>query len=82
MESSALDGWTFYERHPWVLQVSGSRPALGPHELDLYEAQLRLLEGLGLRGVDMARIVSVVAGFVRGAAKAVSDARTAEQPPA
>ena len=27
----------------------------------------------------MARIVSVVAGFVRGAAKAVSDARTAEQ---
>ena len=79
VESSALDGWTFYQRHPWVLQISGSRPALGPHELDLYEAQLRLLDGLGLPGVDMARIVSVVAGFVRGAAKAVSDARTAEQ---
>ena len=78
VEASARDGWAFYQRHPWVLQVSGSRPALGPHELDLYEAQLRLLDGLGLRGIDVARIVSVVAGFVRGAAKAVSDARTAE----
>jgi AcrR family transcriptional regulator len=79
VEASARDGWAFYERHPWVLQVSGSRAAFGPHELDCYEAQLRLLDELGLRGVDVARIVSVVAGFVRGAAKAVSDARTAEQ---
>jgi len=79
VEASARDGWAFYERHPWVLQVSGSRASFGPHELDCYEAQLRLLDGLGLRGADVARIVSVVAGFVRGSAKAVSDARTAEQ---
>jgi hypothetical protein len=69
----------FYERHPWVLQVAGSRAVLGPHELDVYEEQLRLLDGLGLDGVDLVRAVSAVAGFVRGSAKAVSDARTAER---
>ncbi len=79
VEASARDGWDFYQRHPWVLQVSGSRALLGPHELDLYETQLSLVDGLGLDGVEMTRVVGVVAGFVRGAAKAVSDARTAEQ---
>ena len=29
---------TFYQRHPWVLQVSAAAPVLGPHELDGYEA--------------------------------------------
>ncbi len=79
VEASARDGWDFYQRHPWVLQISGSRALLGPHELALYETQLRLVDGLGLSGVEMTRVVAVVAGFVRGAAKAVSDARSAEQ---
>lgn len=79
VEASARDGWDFYERHPWVLQISGARALLGPHEFDLYETQLRLFDGLGLSGVEMMRIVAVVHGFVRGSAKAVSDARTAEQ---
>ncbi len=77
--ASARDGWALYQRHPWVLQVSGARAVLGPHELDAYEAQLRLFTGLGLSGVEMARIVGVIDSFVRGAAKAVSDARTAKQ---
>lgn len=78
-ERCARDEWAFYERHPWVLQVSGARAALGPHEFDLYETQLRLFDGLGLSGVEMTRAVGVLASFVRGAAKAVSDARTAER---
>lgn len=79
VEASARDAWAFYERHPWVLQVAGTRAVLGPHELDVYEEQLRLLDGLGLTALDMVRVVAVVAGFVRGSAKEVSDARTAEQ---
>ncbi|MGH9211345.1 MAG: TetR/AcrR family transcriptional regulator C-terminal domain-containing protein [Acidimicrobiales bacterium] len=79
VEASARDGWAFYERHPWVLQVSGARALLGPHELDAYETQLRLFDGLGLTGVEMSRAVSALAGFVRGSAKAVADARSAEQ---
>jgi AcrR family transcriptional regulator len=78
-EASARQGWAFYERHPWVLQVSGARALLGPHELDGYEAQVRIFDGLGLTGVDQTRVVAVLASFVRGAARAVADARAAER---
>ena len=79
VEASARDHWDFYERHPWVLRVSGSRAALGPHEFDVYETQLALFDGLGLDGTEMTRMVGVVAGFVRGTAKAAADARAAER---
>jgi len=79
VEASCRDGWDFYQRHPWVLQIAGARATLGPHEFDAYETQLRLLDGIGLSGVEMARAVGLVAGFVRGSAKAVADARAAEQ---
>ena len=78
-ERCARDGWDFYERHPWVLQVSGTRAALGPHEFDVYETQLRIFDGLGLSPVEMTRVVGVLASFVRGSAKTVSDAWAAEQ---
>lgn len=78
-EVAAHTSWAFYQRHPWVLQVSGARAALGPHEFDFYESQVRLFDGLGLSGVEVARTANVFVNFVRGAAKAVSDARAAEQ---
>jgi AcrR family transcriptional regulator len=76
-EASARSSWAFYERHPWVLQISGARALLGPHEMDLYEAQLRIFDGLPLSGRDMNRIVTVIGDFVGGAARAVRDARLA-----
>lgn len=79
VEEATRDAWAFYQRHPWVLQVSGSRALLGPNELDGYEAMLRLFDGLGLSALDHARAVTAVASFVRGSAKEVSDARAAEQ---
>jgi AcrR family transcriptional regulator len=75
----ARGSWDFYLRHPWVLQVVGARSVLGPRELDGYEALLRIFDGLGLPAVEVARSANALAGFVRGAAKAVSDARSAEQ---
>lgn len=78
-ERAAREGWAFYERHPWVLQVSGTRATLGPHELDVYESQLQIFDGLGLPPVEVTRAVGVLSSFVRGAAKTVSDARAAEQ---
>lgn len=78
-EASAHAGWAFYERHPWVLQISGARALLGPNELAAYESQLAVFDDLGLTGVEMTHAVGVVSSYVRGAAKAVSDARTAEQ---
>ena len=75
----AAETWELYQRHPWVLQISAGRPVLGPHELDGYEAVLRIFDGVGLPAVEVARSANTLAGFVRGAAKAVSDARAAEQ---
>jgi hypothetical protein len=62
-----------------VLQVSGSRSGLGPNELAAYEAQVRLIDGLGLSGIDMTRTISLLSGYVRGAAKALADAAAAPQ---
>lgn len=70
--------WELYERHPWVLQLGASRPALGPNEMAVYETQLRLFDGLGLSALDMTRAVGLLDSYVRGAAKAVADARAAE----
>lgn len=79
VEAAARDYWDLFERHPWSLQVSGSRAILGPHELDVYETHLRLFDGLGLTEVELARAANVLGGFVWGAARAIADARTAAQ---
>lgn len=78
-EAFARQLWTMYERHPWVLQIAGARAALGPNEFDYFEATISIVDGIGLSGLDMARVVSVVTGYVRGAAKAVADAVEAER---
>jgi AcrR family transcriptional regulator len=78
-EARARRYWEFYERHPWVLQVAGSRAVLGPHELDQYEATLRIFDGLGLSAVEVTRAAQLLLTYVGGAARAVSDARAAEQ---
>lgn len=79
VEVAARDLWDLFERHPWALQVAGSRAVLGPHEFDVYETHLRLLDGLGLTDLELSRAANVVGGFVWGSAKALADARTAAQ---
>lgn len=76
-ERWARDGWDFYERHPWVLQIATARSALGPHEFAAYESSLAIFDELGLSGIEMARTVGALSSYVRGAAKAVVDTRTA-----
>lgn len=75
----AAAGWAFYERHPWVLQVSGARALLSPNEFAQFEAGLRIFDDLGLTGVEMMRAVNVVSSFVRGAAKYLADVTAAER---
>jgi hypothetical protein len=60
LEAAARDQWPIYQRHRWMLQVSGSRAGLGPNELAAYEAQVRLVDGLGPSGIDMTRIISLL----------------------
>jgi AcrR family transcriptional regulator len=70
--------WDLYERHPWVLEVSGARSVLGPNEMARYEQSLALVDDLGLTGAEMVHVVSFAALFVRGAAQAFHEAKRAE----
>lgn len=73
----AEDSWSFYLRHPWVLQVSQARPVLGPNEYGALETLLRLLAGTGMRAVDVRRVVATLTHVVRGAAQTVAESRQA-----
>lgn len=70
LEEIARDNWELYRQHPWLLQVDTTRPPLGPGISDRYEYQLGAVEGLGLSDLDMDSIVTLIGGFVAGAARA------------
>jgi AcrR family transcriptional regulator len=78
-EAWAQATWAWYQRHPWMLQISVARSLLGPHELDAYEAQLRIFDGLGLTGPEITWTVGTLSSFVAGAATALAHARAAER---
>lgn len=77
MEAFVGDLWALYERHPWMLRVSPARASFGPHSFDVLETQVRILDGTGLTGAEMARLAGAIHTFVAGAAQAVADARDA-----
>jgi len=74
LEALAREDWDLYQRHPWVLQVSVARSALGPNEIAVFETALRAVAGLGLTGREMVSVVSLVGSYVRGAAQTAIDA--------
>jgi AcrR family transcriptional regulator len=66
----AKQNWELYRRHPWMLQVAGGRPVLGPHVTFKYEAELRPLDNLGLSDVEMDAVLTLVLTHVEGCARA------------
>lgn len=79
VQAWAAAEWAWARRHPWMMQVSTARPLLGPGELDVYEAQLRIFDGLGLSAIEISRLASTVATFIGGSVKLVADTWAAEQ---
>jgi AcrR family transcriptional regulator len=77
IEASVRDVWALFERHPWMLHISSARASLGPNSFAFYETQCRLLDGLGLSGLEVSHLVAAIHGLVRGAARDVADARAA-----
>lgn len=73
----AHDNWTFYVRHPWVLQVSQARPVLGPNEFRTLDTVLGILAETGLEARLRRGIVTTLFDIVRGAARTVAEARLA-----
>ena len=79
LELRAREDWALFHRHPWMLQISPSRALLGPNETELFEATLRVVDGIGLGGREMVLVVSLVSDYTRGAADLAVGAAEAER---
>lgn len=80
LEQVARENWALYRRHPWLLQVAATgRPPLGPNAIAKYDYELRAVEGIGLTDVEMDSVVSLVLGYVEGAARRSVEMSQAEQ---
>ncbi|MQY09398.1 TetR/AcrR family transcriptional regulator [Actinomadura macrotermitis] len=79
LEHVARENWRLYHRHPWLLQVSATRPPLGPNMLEKYERELGAVEGLGLTDLEMDSVVALVNGFAESSARVSVDAAQAER---
>jgi AcrR family transcriptional regulator len=66
----AARNWELYQRHPWLLQIVGARPVLGPNASLKYEAELRPLDGIGLTDLEMDAVLTLVLTHVEGTARA------------
>ncbi|MGW4891387.1 TetR/AcrR family transcriptional regulator [Kitasatospora sp. NPDC004240] len=75
----AEDNRALYRAHPWVAEVSTSRPPLGPGLMAKYEYELRALEGTGLPDVELDAALTHLLGFVQTCARVAADERAAEQ---
>ena len=64
--------WQLYRRHPWLLDAQRARAVLGPHTNDKYEAELRVIDGVGLTDVEMDSVLTLVLTHVAGAARGLA----------
>ena len=65
--------------HPWLLDVTGVRPWLGPCVADRYEWMLSAVEGVGLDDVEMDQTVTLVVGFAANVARSEHAVTMAER---
>jgi AcrR family transcriptional regulator len=79
LEQVARENWALYRRHPWLVHMAFSRPALGPNMLAKYDYELGAIEGVGLTDVEMDSVLTLVLGHVTGAARGLVDAQEAER---
>jgi hypothetical protein len=77
IERWAADQWALYQRHTWLLSISGARSALGPNTMTAYERLVGLLDRIGLSGLEIHRLATALSTYVAGSARAVADARQA-----
>lgn len=56
-------------RHPWLLEVSGWRPVLGPGRSLRYERQLAALEESGLSDIELDHVLTTLSSFATGNAR-------------
>ncbi len=75
----ARENRDLFTRHPWIAEVSTSRPPLGPGLMAKYEHELQAFEGLGLDDVEMDAALTFLLGFVQAAARSAAEVGAARQ---
>ncbi|MCM3494375.1 TetR/AcrR family transcriptional regulator [Paenibacillus lactis] len=65
----AKTNWELFMKHPWIVDLSGRRPVLGPHIFLKYEVELRALEGIGLADIEMDSTLSLILMHVESCAR-------------
>jgi AcrR family transcriptional regulator len=79
LEAVARANMALYQRHPWLLQVATSRPVLGPNAIAKYDRELAAIDGIGLKDIEMDSVLTLITGYVHGAARGAAEAAAAEQ---
>jgi AcrR family transcriptional regulator len=75
----AQENRDLFTLHPWIAEVSTSRPPLGPGLMAKYEHELQAFEDLGLDDVEMDAALTFLLGFVQAAARSAAEAAAARQ---
>lgn len=70
----AYDNRDLLLRHPWIAEVSVTRPPLGPGVIGKYEHELAAFDGIGLTDPEMDAALTHLLGFVHANALAAADA--------
>ena len=79
LELVARENWNVVRRHPWILQVAAGRPPLGPGIIAKYDYELRAVDGIGLSEIEMDAVLTLVLGYVSGAARGAAELTQAEE---
>lgn len=82
---ASVAGWAerlldLYVAHPWMLDLAHTRPVLGPHQQEVFEALLGLLLPTVDDRRDVAAIASSSFSLAAAAARSVVDARRQPHP--
>ncbi|UQX04032.1 TetR/AcrR family transcriptional regulator [Streptomyces sp. RerS4] len=70
----AEDNRDLLRRHPWIADLSVTRPPLGPGVIAKYEYELTAFDGIGLTDAEMDAALTHLLGFVHANALAAADA--------
>ncbi|MCF8589177.1 TetR/AcrR family transcriptional regulator C-terminal domain-containing protein [Gordonia liuliyuniae] len=79
LTATARDLRAGYLEHPWLLEVSPWRDALGPGRLQRYEAQLAAIDELPVDDVERDALITLVESFAAGSARDAVGARAASK---
>ena len=79
LEAWTRSGLALYRRHPWLVELSGSRRVPGPNAVANFERALETVARTGLPPAQVVAVVTLVGGFVESAARQVIETERTER---